>query len=155
MKVKTLLAIASKCKTEKDAANFLSNFERIIGNQTLVSQLGIFNGDYTIEDEGVFVQFELIREISDHYCTAIRPEIRSGVFTIIVTTTRANDGQGISSQSYETIDGMDDSIETYPDQTISSLIKTAVDLAIANHGQLLQQAGLTDKVALQAARKSW
>ncbi|MCC5612128.1 hypothetical protein LC612_36695 [Nostoc sp. CHAB 5834] len=155
MKVKTLLAQASKCKTVKAAAELLEALERAFGAARPLAHLSPMNSEAMLEDDTPFVRFELNKEISEHYITMIRPEIRDGKLMVDVVTNRMLDGLGMSSQSWETVEDMDDTIEAYENDTIAALAKKAKDIAIANHAQLIEQVGVPHPVALKAAQKSW
>lgn len=85
----------------------------------------------------------------------IRPEIRDGKLVIDVVTNRMLDGMGMSSQSWEAEEGMEDTIEADDDRTIVDLAQRAKELAIANHAQLIERVGFAHAVALEAAEKSW
>ena len=85
----------------------------------------------------------------------IRPEIRDGKLVIDVVTNRMLDGMGMSSQSWEAEEGMEDTIEADDDRTIAELAQRAKELAIANHAQLIERVGVAHAVALEAAEKSW
>ena len=85
----------------------------------------------------------------------IRPEIRDGKLVIDVVTNRMLDGMGMSSQSWEAEEGMEDTIEADDDRTIVDLAQRAKELAIANHAQLIERVGVAHAVALETAEKSW
>lgn len=155
MKVKSLLAKAAKCKTQEDADKLLDTLERVFGNARPLAHLPQHNSEAYMEDGKPFVRFELNQEISEHYITMIRPEIRDGKLVVDVVTNRMLDGMGMSSQSWEAEDGMEDTIEADDDRTIADLAKRAKELAIANHAQLIERVGVAHSVALDAAEKSW
>ncbi len=156
MKVKSLLAKAAKCKTQEDADKLLDTLERVFGNARPLAHLPQYNSEAYMEDDNKpFVRFELNQEISEHYITMIRPEIRDGKLVIDVVTNRMLDGMGMSSQSWEAEEGMEDTIEADDDRTIAELAQRAKELAIANHAQLIERVGFAHAVALEAAEKSW
>lgn len=155
MKVKSLLAKAAKCETQRDADLLLEMLERVFGNARPLSHLPQYNREAYMEDGKPFVRFELNKEISDHYITMIRPEIRNGTLAIDVVTNRMLDGLGMMSQSWEPEDGMEDTIETRNDETVADLAQRAKELAIANHATLIERVGVTRAVAKDAAEKSW
>lgn len=155
MKVKSLLAKAAKCKTQEDADKLLDTLERVFGNARPLAHLPRYNSEAYMEDDAPFVRFELNQEISEHYITMIRPEIRDGKLVVDVVTNRMLDGMGMSSQSWEAEDGMEDTIEADGDRTIADLAQHAKELAIANHAQLIERVGVAHSVALDAAEKSW
>ena len=155
MKVKSLLARAAKCKTQDDADNLLSTLERVFGNARPLAHLPKYNSEAYIEDGTPFVRFELNQEISEHYITMIRPEIRDGKLVVDVVTNRMLDGMGMSSKSWEAEEGMEDTIEADDDRTIADLAQRAKELAIANHAQLIERVGVAHSVALEAAEKGW
>ncbi len=73
-----------------------------------------------------------------------------------VVTNHMLDGLGMSSQSWEVVEGMEDTIESYDDaQPVATLEQRAKELAIANHAQLIERVGVSHSVALDAAEKSW
>ena len=155
MKVKSLLAKAAKCKTQEDAADLLETLERVFGGARPLAGLDQYNSEAYMEDGQPYVRFELNHKISDHYITMIRPEIRFGKLVIVVVTNCMLDGKGMSSQSWEAIDGMDEAIEATDDQTTDALVKRARELAIANHAELIQRVGVPRLVAEKAAKQSW
>lgn len=155
MKVKSLLAKAANCKTNADADKLLETLQRVFGNAKPVCHLDWFNSQAYMEDEKPFVSFELNQEISEHYITMIRPEIRDGKFVVDVVTNHMLDGLGMSSQSWQAVDGMEDSIEGDDSQPVADLAQRAKELAIANHAQLIEHVGVSHAVALDAAEKSW
>lgn len=155
MKVKSLLAKAAKCKTQDGADNLLVTLERVFGNARPLAHLPQYNSEAYIEDNAPFVHFELNQEISEHYITMIRPEIRDGKLVVDVVTNHMLDGMGLSSQSWQAVEGMEDTIEADDDRTIADLAQLAKELAIANHAQLIERVGVAHSVALEAAEKSW
>lgn len=155
MKVKTLLAQAAECKTQEDADKLLDTLQRVFGSTKQLAHLPEYNSEAYMEGDKPFVRFELNQEISEHYITMIRPEIRNGELVVVVETDHMLDGLGMSSKSWETEDGMEDVIEADDDRTVADLAKRAKELAIANHAQLIERVGVAHAVALKAAQKSW
>ena len=156
MKVKSLLAIAAKCKTPEDANKLMDTLRRVFANTRPVGHLPEYNAEAYMEGDQPFVRFELNKEISDHYITMIRPEIRHGKFVVVVVTNHMLDGLGMSSQSWAEVEGMDDLIEADDeDRPISDLANRAKELAIINHARLIERVGVTYSNALKAAKKSW
>lgn len=156
MKVKSLLAKAAKCKTQADADKLLETLKRVFGNAKPVCHLGWYNPEAYMEGDKPFVGFELNQEISEHYITMIRPEIRNGEFVVVVTTNHMLDGLGMSSQSWEAVEGMEeDVIEGDADRPVADMAQRAKEIAIANHAQLIERVGVSHAVALDAAEKSW
>lgn len=156
MKVKTLLAQASKCVSEADAQKLLETLEHVFGNAGPVAHLPQNNSEaYMEEANEPNVSFELNRVISEHYITMIRPEIRHGKMVVVVVTNRMLDGLGMSSKSWETEKDMDEIIEPDGDRTMTDVAKQAMQLAIANHAQLIERVGVPQALALKAAKKSW
>ena len=92
MKVKSFLAKAAKCKTQDDADKLLDTLERVFGNARPLAHLPRYNSEAYMEDNAPFVRFELNQEISEHYITMIRPEIRDGKLMVDVVTNRMLDG---------------------------------------------------------------
>ncbi len=155
MKVKTLLAQAAKCASEQDANNLLETLKRVFGNARPLSHLPTANEEGYLEEGKPFVRFELNREISDHYITMIRPEIRDEKLVVVVVTNFMPDGHGMQSESWEVVDGMEEVIEALPDQTVAELARMAVVCAIADHRELIERVGVPRAVAKLAAKKSW
>ena len=152
MKVKTLLAQAAKCKTQANADKLIDTLQRVFGNTKPVCNLYIYNIEACMVDGKPFVSFELNHEISEHFITMICPEIRDGKFVVNVVTSHMLDGLGMSSQSWEVVEGMEDTIESYDDtQPVATLAQRAKELAIANHAQLIERVGVSHSVALYAA----
>lgn len=156
MKVKTLLAMAAKCTTEKDAQTLLSKLSEAFEVTRALGHLGVMNQDFMMEDSGPYVKFELNHVISEHYITCIAPEVRDGKLSIVVTTNHMLDGLGLSSQSWSVVEGLEeDVIEAKDDQSISDLAKVAKMLALANHAELISRVGVLSQQAKIAAKKSW
>jgi hypothetical protein len=155
MKVSTILAKAATCKSKEDAERLLDVLERVFGNAKQVAHLPIHNREASMEGDRPFVRFELNREISEHYVTMIRPEIRYGQLVVVVATNQMLDGLGMESRNWETVDGMEDVIEARPDQSVADMMKLAVGLALADHAELITCVGVPSKVARLAAKKSW
>lgn len=155
MEVKSLLAKAAECKTEADAEKLLEALMEAFSNEPSVSHLPQFNSESYMEDGKPFVRFELNKEISEHYITMIRPEIRDGKLVVDVVTNHMLDGMGLASCSWEAEEGMEDAIEADDDRTIADLAQRAKELAIANHAQLIERFGVGHSVAFGAAKKSW
>lgn len=155
MKVSTLLAKAAKCKTQDDADQLLDTLRDAFSKPRSLAHLGWYNTEAYMEEGKPFVRFELNKEISEHYVTMIRPEIRDAKLVVVVVTNHMLDGLGMSSQSWDAVDGMDDLIEPTADRTIADLANRAKELAIANHAQLIERVGVSHAIALKAANKSW
>ena len=155
MKVKSLLASATKCKTQADAEMLLETLVRVFGNARQLASLPQNNSEACMESDKPFVHFELNQVISAHYITMIRPEIRDGKMVVVVVTNRMLDGLGVSSQSWEAEDGMEVIIEADDDLTVADLAQRAKEQAIANHVQLIERVGVVHSAALKVAKKSW
>lgn len=155
MDVKSLLALAAECETEDDAERLLDTLIEAFNEALSVSHLPQFNTEFYMEEGKPFVRFELNKLISEHYVTMIRPEIRDGELVVDVVTNHMLDGLGLSSQSWEAEDGMDDTIKPDEDLSIADLAERAKQLAIANHAELIERVGVPRAVAKDAAEKSW
>jgi len=155
MKVKFLLAKAAKCKTEADANSLLETLATAFSSTRQLAHLPQYNEEAYMEENQPLVRFELNKEISEHYITMIRPEIRDGKFVLVVVTNHMLDGLGMSSKSWEAEEGMDDVIEADDSRTIADLAKRAREIAIANHAQLIERVGVAHTLALAVAKKSW
>jgi hypothetical protein len=156
MKAKSLLAQAARCKTNADAAKLLETLQRVFGNAKQIAHLPIRNEDYSMEGDKPFVRFEMHREISDHYVSEIRPEIRDGELVVCVVTNHMKDGHGLSSQNWHVVDGFDEEVITAdPDQTVAQLAKRASEFAIADHRRLIERVGVPHDLAVVTAEKSW
>jgi hypothetical protein len=155
MKVKTLLAKAARCKTAADVDSFSHVMRDAFGRSGPLSHLPEANDEAYMEEDKPFVRFELNREISDHYITMIRPEVRNGELVVVVTTNHMLDGLGMQSQNWEVVEGMEEVIEAQPEWTVAALARLAADCAIADHRELLERLGVPHQVAKQAAKKSW
>lgn len=155
MKVETLLAKAAKCKTEADANNLLEVLRNVFGNARPLAHLPQYNSEAYMGGGTPFVRFELNQVISEHYITMIRPEIRFGKLMVDVVTNHMLDGLGMSSQSWEVQDEMEDTIEADDHRTIAGLAQQAKELAIANHALLIERVGVPSSLARDTARKCW
>jgi hypothetical protein len=156
MNVQTLLDQAAACQNDDDAQNLLLAMQEAFTEQGPLSHLPVYNTDFNMEDSGPYVQFELNREISGYYVTCIKPEIRDGKFAIVVRTQHMKDGFGLQSSDYELVDGFDEAvIEGLPEESIDDLATQAKDLAVADHRSLIEQVGVPQGAAQQAALDSW
>lgn len=156
MKVKSLLSKAAKCTTQADADKLLETILRVFGRAKQVSHLFLCNTDASMEDDKAFVHFELNQKISEHFITMIRPEIRDGKFVVVVLTNHMLDGRGMSSQSWEIVEDMEDVIESSNDEDrVATLVQRAKEQAIANHARLIERVGVSRPLALEVAGKSW
>lgn len=156
MNVQTLLDQAARCKTTAESHELGLAMQEAFTASGPLSHLPVYNADFSMEDDGPYVQFELNREISAHYITAIKPEIRSGEFAIVIRTSYMADGLGMQSQDYALADGIDEEvIDGLPDQTIDELATRAKELALAQHQQLIERVGISEAAAKIAAEASW
>ena len=155
MEVKTILELSNACTTEVDANRLLDTLqEAFLGS--VVGRLVLCNAEALMEEDGKpFVRFELNKVLSGDYVTVLMPEIRNGKFEVVVVTNRMLDGLGLSSQSWEAVDGMEDVIECDPGQSLSDIAQRAKDLAIGNHARLIEQVGVAHELSLEVAQKSW
>lgn len=156
MKVKTLLAQAARCATEEEAQALLDVLKEHFEATSALKHLDSRNDQVWMEDEyRPFINFELNRVISSSYIIGIRPEIRDAKLVVVVAMNRMLDKLGMESQSWEIVDDMEEVIDGEPDDTVASLARKAKDLALEFHAKLLEELGVPEKVALQAAKKSW
>jgi hypothetical protein len=155
MKVKTLLAKASACNSEEDAATLLDTLMRVFGEVRVLSHLPTANMESYMEEGTPSVRFEVNSVISDYYISTIRPEIRDKKLVVAVMTNYMLCGHGMHSRLWDTVEGMDDLIEALPDQTVTELARDAASRAIANHCTLLERAGVPRALAQSRAKKSW
>jgi hypothetical protein len=159
MNVQTLLDQAANCKTDDDAHNLVLALTEAFteGDGRPLSHLPVYNQDWSMEDEGPYVQFELNREITEHYITTIKPEIRGGKFAIVVRTNHMKDGLGMQSQNYELVNGFDEEVieDVDGERTIDDLAQRAAELAIADHRMLIERVGVPEAIAKETAEKCW
>lgn len=156
MNVQTLLDQAARCATSSDAQDLCLAMQAAFTESGPLSHLPVYNPDFSMEDAGPYVQFELNREITEYYITAIKPEIRDGKFAIVVRTSYMKDGLGMQSQNYDTVDGFDEEvIDGQPEQTIEDLAQRAKELALADHRLLIERVGVPEAAAREAALASW
>ncbi len=155
MKVKSLLKIASKCKTEEDASALLDRLIRTFKNENPVKRLPWYNEDYSMEDNNPSVKFELNHVISNYYITMIRPEIRGGKLTVLVSTNRMLDDLGIASKRWEVTQEMEDLIECDDESTITDIAFRAKQYALSNHTRLIEAVGVSSATAKEFAERSW
>ena len=156
MKISTLLNKAKKCKTDSDTPALLEALREAFQEFPGIAHLGTYNEESYLEEKArPFVSLEFNREISSTYMTSIRPLIRDGCLTVKVTTSRAKDGLGFSSQNHETIKHMDDDLECDPSSTVLSAIEWAVTCAKRHHRMLVEQVGIPATAAKEAVDASW
>lgn len=156
MNVQTLLDQAAQCKTDSDAQDLCLAMQEAFTESGPLSNLPVYNPDFNMEDDGPYVQFELNRVISDHYITAVKPEIRSGKFAIVVRTSFMKDGLGMQSQDFDIADGLDEEVlDGEPEQNIEELAERAKELALGHHRQLIERVGVPEAAARDAALASW
>ena len=156
MNVQTLLDQAAQCKTDSDAQDLCLAMQAAFTESGPLSHLPVYNPDSDIEDAGPYVQFELNRQISEYYITAIKPEIRDAKFVIVVRTSFMKDGLGMQSQNYDIVPGFDEEVvEGEPGQTIEELAQRAKELALMDHRMLIERVGVPEAAAREAALASW
>lgn len=154
MKIKTLITRSNRCKTDEDAQKLLDMLKQAFSKSRDLSHLYTFNEEAYIEDSA-FVRFEFNREISDDYVTMIRPQIRDGEVSVCVVTNHMLDGLGMMSQSWESIEGLDDLLECEPDRTVSDIAQRAAELTISQHRMLIESVGVPHVIAEETAKKCW
>lgn len=156
MNVQTLLDQAAQCKTDSDAQDLCLAMQEAFTTDGPLAHLPVYNPDFNMEADGPYVQFELNREISQHYITAVKPEIRGGQFAIVVRTSYMKDGLGMQSSNYELADGLDEEVvEGQPEQTLEELAQRAKEFALEHHRQLIERVGVPEGAARDAALASW
>ena len=156
MKVQTLLDQAAQCKTVSDAQDLCLAMQAAFANCSALSHLGVYNPDYTMEADGPYAQFELNREISEYYVTAIKPGIRSGEFFVDVRTTHMKDGRGLLSRSWANVDGLDEEvIDVLSDEAVEDVAQRAKEMALLHQSLLIERAGVPEAAAREAALASW
>lgn len=154
MKIKTLLRLAKRCKTDADAQKLLAKLQQAFGKSRVLRHLSVNNEEAIIEDQA-FVRFEFNREISDDYVVMIQPQIRDGECSVIIQTNRMLDRLGMSSQHWEVIEGMEDQIECDPERSVSDVAQRAAELGILHHKMLIESVGVPETIARKTAEKCW
>lgn len=155
MKIETLLSLAAVCKTKQDAVSIGLALEGVFNQTQALKHLPTANNEAHMEGESVFVGVELNREISNHYITMIRPEIREGTLSVIVCTQHMRDGLGLASTSWEALPDMEELLKPLQGETIAGMATRAKLIAIAHHAELIRRVGVPEEQAKIAARKSW
>lgn len=156
MNVHILLEIAALCRTDDDAEAMLSTLQKEFAEAGPLAHLQQTNPEAYMEGDAPYVRFELMRVISGHYVTTIRPEIRDGALSVVVVTDHMKDGLGIQSQRASKVEGFDEEvIDASHDQTIEELATRAKDLAIGDHRLLMERVGVAQDVAYEAAHAAW
>lgn len=59
------------------------------------------------------------------------------------------------SQSWESIEGLDDLLECEPDRTVSDIAQRAAELTISQHRMLIESVGVPHVIAEETAKKCW
>ena len=158
MNTTELLKQASKYKSEAAARKLLDALTDAF-QESKIGHLETANGDFRLEDDGVFVSIEFNREISGDYITMIKPEIRGGKLSVYVATDRMLDGIGMQSQNWKLATAgqaeLEDEIEVDEDREISDVAERAAKLAIQHHQRLIEQVGVPDSIAAETARQCW
>lgn len=160
MKIKTLMARAARCTSEADAQALLSELEKAFCSTKALGHLGTFNSEAYMEGEHPHVRFELNHKISDSYITMVRPEIRSGEFSLLIETNHMLDGLGMQSQSWAAVADLDAALPRDQDEvenglTIAQLAGQAKDIAINFHAELIERVGVPRTLAKATAKKCW
>lgn len=157
MKIETLLKRAALCKTDKDAQALLETLKTAFSATKLFADLHEANDEayFELEYAAPFVRYQLSNVISDDYIIEIQPEFRDGKFCVYIAMNRMLDGLGMSSQSWELVEGMEDELQPYPAETVLSIAKRAKEIALLYNQRLIEQVGVPEKVAKLAAKKSW
>lgn len=155
MKVSTLQEQAVQCKTQSDADELLRMLIKAFMKKGVLSHLNQANSESFIEGDKPYVKVEFNRVVSDGYIIMIQPEIRDNKLIVVVVTQRMLDGLGLSSESWEAVEKMDDQITCYPAQSIDEVVVQAMHLAIDHHRQLIESVGVPSKLAKDLAREYW
>jgi len=159
MKASNLLKQAAACKSNDDAKKLLGALtEAFQAKKSAIGGLETANGDYSLEDGGVFVSVEFNRVISDDYIITIKPEIRDGKMGVYVVTNRMLDGLGMASQKWVVAtarDELEEVIEVDEDSDILDVANLASDLAFLYLQRLLVQVGVPFAIAGETAKQCW
>lgn len=156
IKVKSFLAMAANCKSTEDAHALEQSLADAFSATLALGHLPRYNDDFAMEGGQAYAKFELNRVLSDHYITAIQPEIRHGKLVVVVATNRMRDGRGMQGSDWERVEGLDeDLIEPDEDQSIPMVANKARALALAHHAMLIERVGVPQRQALVAAKRSW
>ena len=97
MTLSELKILIDACTDDNQAESLQLTLQEILSASPSLGHLASYNPSAHMEDEGAYVTFELNRELSDHYITAIRPEVRDGAFCFVVETSHMRDGLGMNS----------------------------------------------------------
>lgn len=158
MNVKSLLALAGECKTEKQVlpaflqfkSAFTSHFEKRL------SRLCLANDDYWLEKPGQpFLQFEVNYEISNEFIISAKIEIRTGALVVYVVCNHMLDKLGMYSRSCKPDNENEALLEFEGDSSVQMIIKAMVDEFIRQHTLLLMAVGLNTEEADKAAKRRW
>lgn len=156
MKIRTLLAQAKRCKTEDEAQALLLALQTVFARSRATKGLFQANAEAYLEEGRPSVRFELNQVLSGFYITCICPEIRDGALTVTIALQYMADGYGMASQNWDIADGTEEEVlVAEEDQTITELVKLAVDAALVVHQELIERLGVPPKAALTAAKKTW
>lgn len=155
MRVQALLTKADNCSTDEEAKQLGFTLEKAFRITKALSGKQTYNPEAYMEGDYPHVYVEFNQEISNHYITTIRPEIRDEKLTVRVSTQLMLDGLGIASCSWETVDGLEEVLEPLPGETVASMAKRAKAVALGFHADLLGRVGLKEAQAVRTARSSW
>ena len=153
--IKKLLSAAKKCNSDELTSEFCDDFQSLLSGLS-GECLDVFNTEGHIESNGKpYIRFELSRVFSDSYIYEITPVIQDGALYIGGRLNHMKDGLGTSSQDWEVVEGWDDEINLYPEDTIDVVLARAINLMLVAHKKLIEDAGVPSHIAKKTAIDSW
>lgn len=158
MQVNTLIHQLYGSESSDDVLEVLDNmteaFDAAATKLGLVN-LDVRNKDYTYPKNDVFVQFDMVNQLSGHYAITITPEIRDRQLTMTVKTDYMEDGHGMDSRSWNTI--QEDTIEYHADADVSlaDVLASSLWMAKGQHSSLLERVGVSGELAKAVIEGEW
>jgi hypothetical protein len=155
MQVKAFLAQAEKCQTQEDVDNLMEALQQHFCKSSALAHLPQYNVEAYMCGDAPFLRVELKQVISGYFVTQIRPDIRDGKLVVDVETLNMLDGQGVSGQSWNTVEGLKRNLEAEDHDFLDELSHVAREMAQANHETLLERVGVDYWDARNIADKKW
>lgn len=157
MQIAQILNQANACTTDVQVTDLSTEIGDLIGAMSEMRPVaGPRNMDSYLERTGQpHLRFDFQRFISHDFSTEIRPEVRDGKFTVLVTTYQMMDRLGDQSQNVKVFLDLEELLEPAGDADLREVICDAKAKAIEHHAKLIECVGVPKHLAIVTAENSW
>lgn len=160
MKVSNLLLQASQSIDSEESLRALSSDfqDAILSHPLALLRSGALNQDYSFEDSGPSVSFDIHTLLGSSFSFEFSPRIAEGEVSIDVRLVHMKDGLGEGSREYATMNlgfPCSETFEGGEDESVVDLVSRAIMQAQRYHADLLHEAGLPADTARDFAAKFW